>query len=64
MANEWYPGKKPTREEELLAEITRLRRQVDELEKAASRQNWIDNPDTMGGAFTRYEIERARDDKW
>ena len=62
--DDWYPGKQPSKEELLEQEAMRLRRRVEELEHQAYLQSWKDNPDTMGGAFTRDEIERARNGGW
>lgn len=56
--NDWYLE---MREKQLEQEVMRLRRRVEELEHQAYLQSW---KDTMGGAFTRDEIERARNGGW
>jgi hypothetical protein len=62
--NDWYPGKPPSKEEVYEAENRRLLKRIEELEHAAYLQSWKDNPDRMGGSFSQYEIDRARNGYW
>ena len=46
---------------DLIIKIWNLRDRVAELEKQNIEMSWRDNPDRMGGQFTREEIERNWD---
>jgi len=46
---------------DLIIKIWNLRDRVAELEKQNIEMSWSDNPDRMGGQFTREEIERNWD---
>ena len=45
--------------QELEQEVAKLTRRNKELETAASNQSWKDNPDRMGGSFTKDEITES-----
>jgi hypothetical protein len=47
---------------DLIVKIWNLRDRVAELEKQNIEMSWRDNPDRMGGQFTREEIERNWDE--
>lgn len=40
-------------------EIDELRKEIAKLKQKESLQSWKENPDRMGGAFTKEEIENA-----
>jgi hypothetical protein len=46
---------------DLIAKIWDLRARVSDLEKQNIEMSWRDNPDRMGGQFTREETERGWD---
>ena len=46
---------------DLIIKIWNLRGRVAELEKQNIEMSWRNNPDRMGGQFTREEIERNWD---
>ena len=46
---------------DLIIKIWNLRGRVAELEKQNIEMSWRDNPDRMGGQFTREETERNWD---
>ena len=46
---------------DLIIKIWNLRNRVAELEKQNTDMSWRDNPDRMGGQFTREETERNWD---
>jgi len=58
--NDWYPGKKPTREELLEQEVIRLRRHIAHCEKQISDMSWQINPDRSGGQFDWRDYEQMK----
>ena len=61
MTSTWKPGDPPSELELLRAEVKRLQRVVECLEKERSDEGWRTNPDRMGGGgWTPEELDQYR----